>query len=52
MFVKSGDSSVLGLAQAFTAAAQGVEDGDRQSEMEQSFFAFVGSPALFTGATA
>jgi hypothetical protein len=50
MFVKSGDSSVLGLAQAFTAAAQGVEDGDRQSEMEQAFFAFVGAPAMFNGA--
>lgn len=49
-FMRGGDSSVLGLGQAVTAAAQLVADGDRQSEMEDAFWAIVRQPAQFVGA--
>lgn len=50
-FVLGGDTSVLGLAQAVTAAAQDVADGDRQAEMEAEFWGIVGAPERFVGAS-
>lgn len=50
-FIRSGDSSVFGLGQAFTAAAQAAADGDRQTEMEESFWAIVEAPREFAGAS-
>jgi hypothetical protein len=50
-FIRSGDTSVFGLGQAFTAAAQTVPDGDRQTEMEETFWNIVGEPRLFVGAS-
>ena len=49
LFAAGGDRTVLGLANAVTAAAQLADDGDRQSEMEQSFWDIVGAPAQFVG---
>lgn len=37
-FLRSSDASLFGLGQAVTAAAQGVTDGDRQTEMEAMLF--------------
>jgi len=48
-FVKSGDVSVFGLGQSFTAAAQTVSDGDRQTEIEQSFWDVIARPHEFAG---
>lgn len=50
MFVRSGDTSVLGLGQAFTAAAQTLDDGDRQSEIEQAFWSIVAEPRIYAEA--
>lgn len=47
MFTRSGDTSVLGLGQAVTAAAQVVADSDRQSEMEEAFWDIVGTPTVY-----
>ena len=49
LFAACGDRTVLGLANAVTAAAQLSEDGDRQSEMERAFWDIVGAPAAFVG---
>jgi len=49
-FIRSSDTSVLGLGQAVTAAAQLCEDGDRQSELECAFWQIVGQAEQFTGA--
>jgi uncharacterized protein YoaH (UPF0181 family) len=46
-FMRGGDTSVLGVGQAVTAAAQLVDDGDRQSEMEHAFWQIVGRPAAY-----
>lgn len=51
-FMRGGDSSVLGLGQAVTAAAQASVDGDRQSEMEAMFWAIVEQPHVYAGAVA
>ena len=48
-FVRGGLPTVLGVANAVTAAAQGAESGDRQAEMEQTFFQIVGQPNRFAG---
>lgn len=45
-FIRSADTTLLGLGQAVTAAAQLAEDGDRQAEMEATFFAIVNQPEL------
>lgn len=47
MMTKSGDTSVFGLGQAVTAAAQEVEDTDRQAAMEDTFSAIIEAPATF-----
>ena len=49
-FMRSGDATVLGLAQAVTAIAQHVEDSERQSELERTFWQIVGAPDQFVGA--
>jgi hypothetical protein len=36
-FLRSGQPTRLGVAQAISAVAQGVEDGDRQAELEAMF---------------
>jgi hypothetical protein len=46
-FMRSGDSTVFGLAQAFTAAAQTVPDGDRQTWMEECFWDIVADAPRF-----
>ena len=43
-FMLSGDTSVFGLSQAVTAAAQAAETGDRQSEMEGAFELMMAAP--------
>jgi hypothetical protein len=48
-FLRSGDTSVLGLGQAITAAAQTVPDGDRQSELETAFWDVVENPRVYAG---
>lgn len=50
--LRSGDASVFGLAQAVTAAAQGVEDGDRQAELEQAMWQIIETPQHFVGTAA
>lgn len=47
-FARSGDSTVLGVGQAVTAAAQLVESSDRQSELEETFWQIVESPGALT----
>ena len=51
-FTRSGDMTVFGLGQAFTAAAQTVPDGDRQSEMETIFWDLVNEPAVYANVAA
>lgn len=51
LFAAGGDRSVLGLANAVTAAAQLAEDGDHQSDLEATFWQIVGAPAQFVGAS-
>ena len=51
-FMRGGDTTVLGLGQAVTAAAQTVDDGDRQSEIEGMFWQIVQAPQVFAGAGA
>jgi hypothetical protein len=51
-FARGGDQTVLGVANAVTAAAQLVEDGDRQAEMEAAFWPIVEAPAAYAAATA
>lgn len=46
-FARGGDSTLLGLGQAVTAAAQLVEDGDRQAELEGEFWNVLNSPARY-----
>jgi hypothetical protein len=46
-FMRGGDTSVLGVGQAITAAAQLAEDGDRQTEMEQAFWQIVTRPTVY-----
>lgn len=46
-FARGGDFTALGVGQAVTAAAQLVEDGDRQTEMEQMFWGIVETPQAF-----
>ena len=46
-FARGGDSALLGLGQAVTAAAQLVEDGDRQAELEGEFWNVLNSPARY-----
>jgi hypothetical protein len=48
-FMRSGDSTVLGIGQAVTAVAQVAEDSDRQNELENSFWQIVGKPAAYAG---
>ena len=50
LFAAGGDRTVLGLGQAVTAAAQLADDGDRQSELESTFWAIVGQPMAYAGA--
>lgn len=50
MMLKGGDSSVFGMSQAITAAAQLVSDGDRQQEMEMAASKVNASPAQYVGA--
>jgi len=45
-FTRSGDMTALGMGQAVTAAAQLVEDGDRQAELETKFWSIIANPAL------
>jgi hypothetical protein len=45
-FARGGDYTALGMGQALTAAAQLVEDGDRQTEMESMFWELVKRPQL------
>lgn len=52
LFAAGGDRTVLGLGNAVTAAAQLAEDGDRQSELETTFWEIVGQPGAFVGAGA
>jgi hypothetical protein len=47
--MRGADDSVFGLANAVTAAAQGVDDGDRQAEMEAAFWAIIEAPGAFVG---
>lgn len=49
-FVRSADMSVLGLANAVTAAAQDVTDGARQTELESAFWAIVNNAEAHAGA--
>jgi hypothetical protein len=49
-FMRGGDTTVLGLGQAVTAAAQLAADGDRQAEMEDAFWQIVNAPRVFAGA--
>lgn len=49
-FAKGGDTTVLGLGQAVTAAAQRVDDGERQSSLEESFWQIVSNPQQFAHA--
>lgn len=51
-FMRSGDSTVFGLGQAFTAAAQTVPDGDRQTEIETLFWDIVHEPAVYAEVSA
>jgi hypothetical protein len=46
-FIRSGDQTVLGVAQAVTAAAPLVDDTDRQAEMELAFWKIVDAPAAY-----
>lgn len=46
MFARGGLSTVFGVAQAMTAAAQTCEDGDRQAEIEQFAAQVIERPAL------
>ena len=50
-FARGGDATVLGIGNAVTAAAQLVDDGDRQSEMESNFWNIVQAPEMFASAT-
>lgn len=50
LFIEGGDTSVLGLANAVTALAQEVPSGERQSELEASFWSIVGRAEQLTGA--
>lgn len=43
-FARGGDMTVLGVAQAVTAAAQLVDESDRQAEMEETFWEIVERP--------
>jgi hypothetical protein len=52
LFAACGDHSVLGLANAVTATAQLASDGDRQSELEQSFWAIVEQPVRYQASPA
>jgi hypothetical protein len=47
-FVRGGDTSRLGLAQAVTAAARTVESGDRQADMEAAFWTIVNDDRFST----
>lgn len=49
MFTRSGETSVFGLGQAFTAVAQTVDDGDRQTDIEQTFWDIVNHAEEFQG---
>ena len=49
LFAAGGQRTVLGLGQAVTAAAQLAPDGDRQSELESTFWAIVAQPNAFVG---
>lgn len=49
-FMRGGDTTVLGVGQAVTAAAQLVEDGDRQAEMEETFWQIVEQPGALVHA--
>lgn len=51
LFAAGGDRTVLGLANAVTAAAQLAEDGDHQSDLEATFWQIVNAPAQFVGAS-
>jgi hypothetical protein len=51
-FARGGDSTLLGVANAVTAAAQLVETSDRQTELEAAFWTVVGAPQAFAGARA
>lgn len=48
-FMRGRDASVLGIGQAITAVAQLAEDGDRQSEVESTFWQIVAKPAVYAG---
>jgi len=50
-FMRGGDSTVLGVGQAVTAAAQEVDSGDRQAELEAMFWTIVEAPREFVGAS-
>jgi hypothetical protein len=46
-FMRGGDHTVLGVGQAVTAAAQLADNGDRQSQMEATFWNIIsGAPAI------
>ena len=45
-FLRGGDTTLFGLGQAVTAAAQTVESSDRQVEMEAAFWNIVGNAQL------
>lgn len=49
MFIRGQDTTVLGVANAVTAMAQTVDDGDRQNEIEQTFWDIVNNPAAYQG---
>ena len=49
-FARGGDQTVLGVANAVTAAAQMVPDTDRQAEMESEFWTVVNQPQAFANA--
>jgi hypothetical protein len=46
-FMRGGDSTVLGLGQAVTAAAQLAENTDTQADMEAAFWQIVDSPEVY-----
>ena len=49
-FTRGGSQTVLGVANAVTAAAQLVEDGERQGEMETAFWQIVETPGVYANA--
>jgi hypothetical protein len=49
-FTRGGEQTVLGVANAMTAAAQLSDDGERQGELETAFWRIVDAPGAYANA--